>query len=68
MAFTVTDDHEAQERLFAAIDPVRNDARDIRAALTENDIAATDKRVKFVTLKAYEKAGGTVAARPVQPG
>lgn len=58
MAFTVTDDHEAQERFFAAMAPWQG-AAEIRAALTENDIAATDKRVKFVTLKAYEKAGGT---------
>ena len=58
MAFTVTDDREAQERVLADFDPERNDARDIRDALTENDIAATDKRVKFVTLKQYEKAGG----------
>ena len=57
MAFTVTDDHEAQERVFAAIAPWQG-AQEIRAALTENDIAATDKRVKFVTLKAYQKAGG----------
>jgi ParB family transcriptional regulator, chromosome partitioning protein len=58
MAFTVTDDHEAQERVLGAIAPWQG-SREIRAALTENDIAATDKRVKFVTLKAYEKAGGT---------
>src|SRR5665213_469136 len=58
MAFTVTDDHAAQEKVLADFDPERNDARDIRDALTENDIAATDKRVKFVTLKGYEKAGG----------
>ncbi|HEV2521701.1 MAG TPA: ParB/RepB/Spo0J family partition protein [Candidatus Acidoferrales bacterium] len=58
MAFTVTDDHEAQERVLAAMAPWQG-AQEIRAALTENDIAATDKRVKFVTLRAYEKAGGT---------
>lgn len=58
MAFTVADDHEAQERVFAAKAPWQG-ASEIRAALTENDIAATDKRVKFVTLKAYEIAGGT---------
>jgi len=57
MAFTMTDDHDAQEQVFASAAPWQ-EARDIRAALTENDIAATDKRVKFVTLKAYEKAGG----------
>lgn len=59
MAFAVTDDHEAQERVFADIAPW-HEAQDIRTALTENDIAATDKRVKFVTLKAYEKAGGAL--------
>jgi ParB family transcriptional regulator, chromosome partitioning protein len=58
MAFTVTDDHDAQERVFAAMTPWQG-AQDIRPAPTENEIAATDKRVKFVTLKAYEKAGGT---------
>jgi len=59
MAFAVTDDHEAQERVMATAAPWQG-AREIRAALTENDIAATDKRVKFVTLKAYEKAGGAI--------
>ncbi len=58
MAFTVTDDHQAQEKVLVDFDAGHNDARDIRLALTENDIAATDKRVKFVTLKHYEKAGG----------
>ncbi len=60
MAFTVTDDHAAQEKVLAGFDAERNDARDIRAALTEGAIAATNKRVKFVTLKAYEKAGGAL--------
>ena len=59
-AFAVSDDHDAQEALFQDFDPDRNDADDIRDALTENDIAVTDKRVRYVTLKAYEKAGGTV--------
>jgi ParB family chromosome partitioning protein len=60
MAFTVTDDHEAQEKVLEAFNPDRNDARDIRDSLTEHDVAVTDKRVKFVSLKAYEKAGGKV--------
>ncbi len=60
MAFAVTDDHAAQERVLTGYDPDRNDARDIRDALTEDAIAATDKRVKLVTLKRYEQAGGTV--------
>ncbi len=59
-AFAISDDHKAQEALFQDFDPDRNDADDIRDALTENDIAVTDKRVRYVTLKAYEKVGGTV--------
>jgi ParB family chromosome partitioning protein len=59
-AFAISDDHDAQEALFQDFDPDRNDADDIRDALTDNDIAVTDKRVRYVTLKAYEKAGGTV--------
>ncbi len=59
MAFAVTDDHDAQERVLASAAPWQ-EPRDIRAALTEGDIAATDKRVRFVTLKAYEKAGGAI--------
>ena len=58
MAFAVSDDHAAQERVFADMSSWQG-AREIRAALTENDVAATDRRVRFVTLKAYEKAGGT---------
>jgi len=57
MAFAVSDDHDAQERVFAGIGNWR-DAREIRAALTEGDTPATDRSVRFVTLKAYEKAGG----------
>ena len=60
MAFTVTDDHAAQEKVLEEFNPDRNDARDIRDSLTEQDVPVTDKRVKFITLKAYEKAGGKV--------
>lgn len=58
MAFAIVDDHELQESLIPGI--TYKDADDIREALTENDTPVTDKRVKFVGLKAYEKAGGTV--------
>jgi len=59
MAFAITDDHEAQEEVLSKLRP-HNDADDVRGMLTEDDIRITDKRVKFVGLKAYEKAGGTV--------
>ena len=61
MAFAVSDDHAAQEHVWLeGPEWLRDSARSIRAALTEHDIAATDRRVRFVGLKAYEKAGGTV--------
>jgi ParB family chromosome partitioning protein len=59
MAFAVSDDRKAQERVFSGLTPWQG-AREIRAALTENDIAASDRRIRFVTLKAYEKAGGAM--------
>ena len=60
MAFTISDDHTAQERVLEQLDQSEGEPEDIRAALTENEISARDRRVKFVTLKAYEKAGGGV--------
>jgi ParB family chromosome partitioning protein len=57
MAFAVSDDHAAQEHVLENLRPGHG-PNAIREALTENEIAASDRRVKFVTLKAYEKAGG----------
>jgi ParB family chromosome partitioning protein len=59
-AFAVSDDHKAQEKVLKDFNPRYDDADNIRGALTEDDISVTDKRVRYVTLKAYEKAGGTV--------
>jgi ParB family chromosome partitioning protein len=59
MAFAVSDDHAAQERVREELsDWQQEDPDTIRAALTESEITASDRRVQFVTLKAYEKAGG----------
>jgi ParB family transcriptional regulator, chromosome partitioning protein len=61
MAFTVTDDHEAQERVWRELPKwQKDDPSIIRDMLTEHEITASDRRVKFVGLKAYEKAGGTL--------
>jgi len=61
MAFAVTDDHKRQERFWkTAQASQKTDARGIRRGLTEGEIDASDRRVRFVTLKAYEEAGGTV--------
>jgi len=59
MAFTISDDHAAQWAVFEGMSGWTN-ARQIRDALTDADIAATDRRVRFVSLKAYEAKGGTL--------
>ena len=61
MAFAVSDDHAAQEHVWKELsDWQLDDPDNIRAALTEHEVTARDYRVKFVTLKSYEKAGGAV--------
>jgi ParB family transcriptional regulator, chromosome partitioning protein len=59
-AFAVSDDHAAQERVFADLSDWNDDADSIRSALTEGEITATDRRARFVSLAAYESAGGPV--------
>jgi ParB family transcriptional regulator, chromosome partitioning protein len=60
MAFTVSDDHRQQEKVWAARPKWGVDPDDIRATLTEQHISADGKLAKFVGIKAYEKAGGAV--------
>jgi ParB family chromosome partitioning protein len=61
MAFAVTDDHAAQERVWNELEEWQlEDPGNIRDTLTEGEITATNRHVKFVTLKGYEKAGGAV--------
>lgn len=60
-AFTITDDHAAQERIWDGLtDRERDNARAIRDALTETDVPCDDRRVRFVGLDAYKAAGGAV--------
>lgn len=58
MAFAISDDHAAQDHVLENLRPHDRDPGTIRDALTENEIAASDRRVKFVTLATYKKAGG----------
>lgn len=61
MAFAVSDDHAAQKHVWHELSEWQlEDPSNIRDALTESEVTARDRRVKFVTLKAYEKAGGSV--------
>ena len=60
-AFTLTDDHATQERIWNELPPWDRDKPNvIRRILLKEEIPATDKRVRFVGLDTYEQAGGIV--------
>ena len=61
MAFTVSPDHDRQEQVWAAISQgYSREPYTIRRMLTEETVRASDRRARFVTLDAYEEAGGTI--------
>ncbi|MCR4268421.1 ParB/RepB/Spo0J family partition protein, partial [Nitratireductor sp. ZSWI3] len=61
MAFTVSEDHDRQEQVWAAIkDSWQKEPYTIRRMLTETAVRASDKRAVFVGVGAYEAAGGIV--------
>lgn len=57
MALTLTDDHALQEQIVGTGKRVPS-AWDIKRKLSDGTVSGGDKRVTFVGLKAYEKAGG----------
>ena len=59
-AFAASDDHDMQERVFGELSHRSNDPEDIRSALTEHEIVANNRHARFVTLAAYEEAGGAL--------
>ncbi|HEV8414175.1 MAG TPA: ParB/RepB/Spo0J family partition protein [Bryobacteraceae bacterium] len=59
MAYAVTHDHDAQERVFQQ-EGDHASTFHIRRLLTRNELPGTDKRVRFVGLDAFEKGGGIV--------
>lgn len=59
-AFAISDDHAEQERVLENLPEWSRSPGAIRRALTEGEIPATDRRVRFVGLEAYETAGGIV--------
>lgn len=60
MAFTITDDHKRQMKVYKSLQGWQKDnARHIRQVLTERMVEADDKLVKFVGLDTYLAAGGT---------
>ncbi len=61
MAFTVSDDHARQEQVWNALrNGYQKEAYNIRRALTETAVNASDKRAVFVGVPDYEAAGGVI--------
>ncbi|MET4802839.1 ParB N-terminal domain-containing protein [Bradyrhizobium sp. LB11.1] len=59
MAFTITDDHARQQEVWQGLGWDK-DADAIRRALTEGQVAATDRRARFVGADDYTGAGGII--------
>tara|TARA_R110002167_G_scaffold146776_6_gene338375 strand:- start:1144 stop:3015 length:1872 start_codon:yes stop_codon:yes gene_type:complete len=60
VAFTITDDREAQERVWFDAVPYNRHPQAIRRALTKALVEATDRRARFVGSAVYEAAGGVI--------
>ncbi|HEX3663754.1 MAG TPA: ParB/RepB/Spo0J family partition protein [Rhizomicrobium sp.] len=61
MAFTVTNDHARQEQVWKTLQSSYSpEPYQIRRMLTERTVRASDRRVLFVGIDAYERAGGIV--------
>ncbi len=61
MAFTVSDDHEAQITCWNEVKGGYINDYHIRNCLLNTDLTSDSKLVKFVSLATYKKAGGTVS-------
>ncbi|WP_407156569.1 ParB/RepB/Spo0J family partition protein [Bradyrhizobium sp. STM 3557] len=61
IAFSVTADHARQEQVWENVSRSGYDEPyQIRRALTEHAVRASDRRARFVGVDAYERAGGAV--------
>jgi ParB family transcriptional regulator, chromosome partitioning protein len=61
MAFAISDDHKQQEKIWKNLPEwSKEDAYAIRDVLTEAHVEADSKLACFVTIAAYEAAGGAV--------
>lgn len=60
MALALTEDHSRQSEIWKALPPNRRTPDEIRAAVTQEEMPLTDPIARFVTRKAYEKAGGPI--------
>lgn len=60
VAFTITDDHEAQERVWFDESLYDRHPRTLRSRLTSALVDGSDRRARFIGAEAYEAAGGVV--------
>ena len=61
MAFTISSDHARQTQVWEAVkNSWSKEPYQIRRMLTETAVRASDKRVRFLEIAAYEAAGGYV--------
>lgn len=60
-ALAISDDHVAQERVWFEREGWSRNAANLRAALTDAHVRATDRLARYVGLDAYEAAGGVIA-------
>ena len=67
MAFTVSDDHAAQWQVWESRVHWNLAPRTIRSHLMVSNVDAGDRRVQFVGIKAYKKAGGHILRDLFQP-
>lgn len=59
MAFTITDDHARQQEVWQGLGWDKG-ADAIRRAMTEGQVAASDRRAQFVGVDDYAAAGGVI--------
>ena len=59
-AFTLSADHQAQEEVWSRLPAWNRNAHNVRQLLCAQTVPATDERVNFIGLAAYETAGGTL--------
>jgi len=60
VAFTLTDDHGAQERVWFDGNTYDRSPHAIRRMLTRALVAGNDRRARFIGAEAYEAAGGAI--------
>jgi ParB family transcriptional regulator, chromosome partitioning protein len=65
-AFTISDDHKAQEHVWFE-SPTDKSPSGIRRALTRALVEGTDRQARFVGAKAYEEAGGRIVRDLFKP-